>query len=165
LPATTELQGHHSHAAPRLPPAGLLQQGAAQLQVRWAGERLEGSAADAMLAADPFLGLGLPNEQELDPYADLLGLTPAEPAVWQPGNWLAASPALPWAAAVVETGPGALAPIQLSAHVQKAIEDAVANALRVSVVRAVSAAVRLATRGQAVQVTQQAQAPPASPSS
>jgi hypothetical protein len=129
--------------------------------VRWVGGRLEGSAADAMLAMDPFLGLGLPNEQELDPCADLLRLPPAEPSVWQHGNWLAAPPALPRAAAF-QTGPEAPALIQLSASVQKAIEDAVANALRVSVVRAVSAAVRSAIRGQAVHVTQQDHAPPAS---
>jgi hypothetical protein len=96
---------------------------------------------------DPFLGLGLPNEQELDPYADLLGLPPTAE---QPGNWLPTPSTLPQSAAI-ETAPRMPAPIQLSVSVQQAIEDAV----RVSVVRAVITAVRLVTGG-AVGLAEQA---------
>ncbi len=109
---------------------------------------MEGCTAEAMLAMDPFLGLGLPNEQALDPY------------------WLFALPTpLPAAAAAV-AGPGAPSSIQLSVSVQQAIKDAVVNVVRVSVVDAVTEALRVVTRnavGQAVgmEVTQQAQAPPA----
>jgi hypothetical protein len=187
--ASRQLPGRHSRAAPRPPRAGLLLRGLAQLQLPagagegagaganapWVGQLLEGSTAAAeaaMLGMDPFLGLGLPDELALDPYADLLAMPPAPAAaahaIMQPGGWFVVRPATPPQADGGEGGAGVLPAVQLSTLVQQAIRDAVVGALRSSVVQAVSAAVRAATRdavAQAAEAALQAQAllAPASP--